>query len=77
MPAHKSLPQPKAKVPACAIFCGREGYLSVEELVARTQEGINAYKQDQPLKYRSAMSGRHENGERMKRWDYATKAPKA
>jgi hypothetical protein len=77
MPAHTSLPEPKKQPPACSIFCGPEGYLTVEELVARTQAGIDAYKQAQPLKYRSAMLGRHENGERMHRWDYASKIPKA
>jgi hypothetical protein len=37
------------------VWCGSEGFLSVEELKKRTEEGIAAYAKMQPLRFRSAM----------------------
>jgi hypothetical protein len=60
----------------CAIYCGREGWLSLEEFEARTAAGIDAYAKDQPLKFRQAHLARKEDGSRVHRWDYATPIPK-
>ena len=38
-------------------WCGREGFLTCEELVEKTEEGIRAYCRNQPLKARQAFLG--------------------
>ena len=41
------------------IYCGQEGFLTREEFKSRTEQAIDRYFKDQPLKARQAMGGGH------------------
>jgi hypothetical protein len=34
------------------VYCGREGFLTIEELVRRTEQGIRRYAKRKPLRFR-------------------------
>lgn len=46
------------------VWCGKEGWLSPQEMVDRTNRGIEAYAKMQPLRFRSAMVGKGYLGAR-------------
>lgn len=48
------------KIPYDAFYCGPEGFLTGEELEARTRADIERYARDNPLRYRHAMIS-HDN----------------
>lgn len=57
------------------VWCGPlEGFLSIIEMVDKTDKGIKQYAKQQPLRYRSAMVPRQENGKRV--WLGRKKKPK-
>ncbi len=47
------------------VWCGREGFLSLLDMIERTDRDIQAYARMQPLRFRSAMAFRGYDGARI------------
>lgn len=50
---------------AFLVWCGREGWMSINDMVEKTDAGIKAYAKMQPLRYRTAMTPRDSRGARI------------